>query len=216
MKRSLVALAVISALVVSGCSSTKNKTSAEVREESSAPVKEARISTDFRDQGIKIHYTMTGKLEKIEVYGTAPVWKGNYTVIAEMDAKEKLVKFVHGENVSSDRRMRILGRSLDRAKDDSLVRTESSQSDFSFDAGELERDADLEPNNNDSSSQQRAAQRLERTVVETMTTITASGRLTAVIKVGDQVSRDGRTYIARYEWSEKNQGVAEFMRNRMK
>lgn len=214
MKKTAVAAAILASLALAGCSTSGSKfgnlsPSDEVR----TPVKDARVSTEFRDQGIKISYTLMGKLEKIEVFGIAPAWKGNYEIAAEMDAKVKLMKFVHGETVSSETKTRVLTRSLDRARDNT-VNTFDNNRELSFDSEDL--DSAPKTGDADDNTSRRTAERIERSLLDTTNTITASGRLTGVRKTGESRSKDGRYYIARYEWSEQAQGVSELLRSRMK
>lgn len=219
MKQSALVLALASVLGLSACSSTPKVSDAFTpSEETKVAVKDTRISTDFRDQGIRVHYTLMGKLEKIEIYGVAPAWKGNYDVLAEIDAKQKLVKFVHGEQVTTDARTRILAKTLDRARDNTANRIGNNQSNLEFDSRELEASLESTPTPPaaEDNLSRRTAERLERAMLETAQTITSAGRLTGVHKTGDRISKDGRWYIARYEWSEKNQAVSETLRNRMR
>lgn len=219
MNKTLVAVALVGLMGLAGCSSTPKTSDAFTpAEDTKTAVKDTRISTDFRDQGIRVHYTLMGKLEKIEIYGVAPAWKGNYDVLAEMDAKDKLIKFVHGEQVTSDRRTKMMAKTLDRARDNTANRVANNQQNLEFDSRELAEGIDAaEPATaTDDNVSRRTAERLERAMLETAQSITSSGRLTGVHKTGDRISRDGRWYIARYEWSEKNQAVSETMRNRMR
>lgn len=219
MNRSFIALCVAMSLGMIGCSSTPKTASLDKpAEETKVPVKDARISTEFRDQGIKLHYSLMGKLEKIEVIGIAPAWKGNHTILAELDAKEKLVKFVHGESMKSDTKNRIITKTLDRARDQTLNRFESNN-EFDFDASDIEqefnRNEGAAPGQPDNTSR-RTAERIERSLVQKTVILTSQGRLRGLRKVGDSVSKDGRYYIARYEWSEKAENVADQLRNRWK
>ena len=212
MKKTALALSVVALLGLTACSSTKN-VGMNPPSETTTAVKDTTISTDFKDQGIKIHYTLLGNLDRIEVYGIAPAWKGNVDVIAEADAKEKLVKFLHGESVSSERRTRIIARSLDRAQDNTSNRFKTADGTANFDAADLDKIDGAESKDN---SSRRTASRLENTLVTTLTTITASGRLTGVRKIRDGRMQDGKFYVAVYQWSEKDQGTAEFIRGRMR
>ena len=224
MNKTLVALAVISTLGLSACSSFKSNTdSAGLSQpsDSQVAVKDTKISTEFRDEGIKIHYTLLGNLDRIEVIGVAPAWKGNPDVIAELDAMDKLVKFVHGQTVSTERRTKIMARAIDRARDNTVNRFRTNDQALNFTAAELENDnATLPSLSGDEKSQnntsRRIADRVENTLTETVTSITARGRLTGVRKIGDRVLDDGRTYVAIFQWSEKDQSTSEFIRNRMK
>jgi hypothetical protein len=62
----------------------------------------------------------------------------------------------------------------------------------------------------------RIADRVENTLVNTVNTITARGRLTGVRKIGDRVVGDGKIYVAVYQWSEKDQATSEFIRGKMR
>ena len=101
-------------VVLTACS-TPPKTST-----GSSALKDQAISTDFTDEGIKITYTFTGKLDSIEVYGQAEAWRGNVEAVAEADAMAKLVKLVNGQSVSTERRVKVIGRSIEVAQDNKL------------------------------------------------------------------------------------------------
>jgi hypothetical protein len=223
MNKHIVAVAIVAALGMTGCSSTKLSGNADFSppSDTKTAVKDRTVAAHFRDRGIEVHYTWSGELEKIVIWGMAPAWKANFDVLAEMDAKTKLIKFVYGENISTEIRTEIISRGLDKARDNTLNRFDSNTSqsaDFSFDAAEIEAELQRgEPagQGNDNTSR-RVAQRLERTMLNTVQTLTSAGRLTGVIKVEDGRSRDGRLYFSKYEWSDKTQGTSQHIRNRMK
>ena len=216
MKKTALAMSVAAMITLTGCSSLGfgNKQQAlSPSSDSQTAVKDGTISTEFKDQGIKLFYTFTGNLDRIEVYGLAPAWKGNVDVLAEADAMDKLVKFVHGQTVSTDRRVKIMAKSLDKARDNTLNRFKSNDDNLNFDSKELENSGSENISNNTS---RRIADRVENTLVNTVTTITAKGRLTGVRKVRDSVVQDGKMYVAVYQWSEKDQATSEFVRGRMR
>jgi hypothetical protein len=222
MNKHIVALAVVAALGMTGCSSTKLSGNGDFSppSDTKTAVKDRTVAAHFRDRGIELHYSMMGKLEKVVVWGVAPAWKANYEILAEMDAKVKLVKFVHGESISNDIRSEIISRSLDKARDNTLNRFDSNTSqeaDFSFDAAQIEAEIQrgAPPATNNDNTSRRTADRLERTMVNTVQTLTSSGRLTGMLKVDDGRSRDGRYYFAKYEWSDKTQGTSQHIRSRM-
>ena len=80
-------------------------------------LKDARVALDFKDRGVEITYTTGGKLQRVAVWGVAPAWKPNHDILAEIDAKNKLVRFVHGEQVDSSSRQALISRSIDRVTD---------------------------------------------------------------------------------------------------
>ena len=74
MKRSILSLAVITAL--SGCS-VFDKVIAPGTSINPGPqraISEQKLSSDFKREGVRVIYTLTGALESLEATGFAPVW----------------------------------------------------------------------------------------------------------------------------------------------
>ena len=212
-----IKLLVIAAAVVAmtGCSSMGDK-SVGIKPSSDAttPIKDTKISTDFTDEGIKIFYTMGGKLEKIEVYGVAPAWKRNHDILADDDAMEKLLKFVHGQTVSSERRVKIISKALDVASDSTANKFRSEDGTIQTDSKSLESAGANESTQNDNVAK-RNAQIADETNTNLVRTVTSKGFLSGVRKIGDAVKQDGKIYVAIYQWSPRDQGVAIDIRNQM-
>ena len=57
-------------------------------------IKDKTLSSDFKDEGIKITYSITGNLKSIEVYGQADAWKDNVQILAE--AERSLLEVLNG------------------------------------------------------------------------------------------------------------------------
>jgi hypothetical protein len=186
---------------MAGCSSVK------LNEPSS--IKDAKLATNFTDEGVKIFYTFTGKLEKIEVYGQADAWKGNVESLAEADALAKLVKFVYGNDVSTNRKVNIIGKAIENAEDSTNTDTITS------DSKELESELRNKPNNSNSSNAKRTAKIVNETVTDTVTSMKSQGKLVGVRKANDYQKDNGKTYVAVYVWSEKDQAISENIRKRM-
>ncbi len=225
IKNMAVLLTAVS-LALTGCSGfgRKDNIGLNPAEGTETPVKDQVVSTSFEDQGVIIDYTTFGNLKKIKVYGVAPSWKGNVRILAEADAMDKLVKFVHGQSVSSQRRNRVIAKSIDNATDNTLNRFKNIDGGNRFSANELippETDfiapGEADPGLNDSrdNTSQRIASRVENTLVNAITTIDASGRLVGVHKTGEYTKDDGKTFIAVYEWSEDTQDISNLVRSRM-
>lgn len=207
MKRTIISIAILASFGITGCSSTGSNTKAEgptMPQEWKTTVKETELSVDFKDEGIKVYYTIFGKLEKIEVYGMAPAWKSNVTILAEADAMSKLVKFVHGKEVSSSETVKLLGKAIEKSQDGYTN---------DFDSKELQ--ADNTPNSRKTNSALRSASVVNDTLVDTVTTITSRGRLTGIRKVKDMVQDNGKMYVAVYQWSHKDQATSEYLRKMM-
>jgi hypothetical protein len=209
MKTLLLALA--ASFILGACSSTPNTRPA------SSNLKDQSIATDFTDEGIKITYTFTGKLASIEVYGQAEAWRGNLEAIAEADAMAKLTKFVNGQTVSTNRRVQVIGKSIEEAQDNKLDKYKSQDGTINVTAKQIE--SEFSGDQNQKSSQETSAIRnakvINETIVTTVTNITSKGRLTGVRKIRDFQRNDGKTYVAVYAWSDKDQATSEYIRNRM-
>lgn len=217
-------IAIVSALLLAGCGSLNPFASKDTRpgitpaSNTATPVKDQTIRTDFKDQGIQVEYSWNGDLKKLVVFGQAEAWKGNVDVHAEMDAMDKLVKYIYGREVSNERKVKVYAKTIDNARDNTLNRFKNVDGTMTFQARDVENQMTSDPAKNESeknNTSRRVAERLERTVTETMQTITSQGRLTGVRKVKDAVVQDGRLYVAQYEWSPKDQDTSTFIRNLM-
>ena len=187
-----------------------------VGKDSSQNLKDQRLATDFTDEGIKVYYTLFGKLEKIEVYGQADAWKGNVETFAEADALAKLVKFIYGNDVSTQRRVKIIGKAIEDAEDLSQKNSLPAPDLITTNDKQLEEEIKLSGGsgrNSDSST--RKAKILNESISDTLTTITAKGKLVGVRKVNDFKRNDGKVYVAVYQWSEKDLATVENVRDRM-
>lgn len=179
-------------------------------------VREARLATEFSDEGIKIHYTILGKLEKVEVFGYADAWKGNVEVLAEADALAKLVKYVYGSDTSTRRRVSILGRAIEEAEEKTRSKSQPVEEVITSTDREIEsRLIPAEKGVPASEAVRRRASLLNESIISTVTTIAAQGRLTGVRKTRDFTQNGGKTYVAVYQWSEKDQATVEGIRQRM-
>jgi hypothetical protein len=130
---------------------------------------------------------------------------------------DKLVKFVHGKNVTSDRRVKIISKALDQASD--LTSNKFSSNDGAIQTDSKELEAELKNDSGEQTQKMNTAKRnariVDETTVNAIQTITASGRLVAVRKTGDTVKDDGKTYVAFYQWSFQDMNSAMEVRNAM-
>ena len=201
MKHKFKLILIAAALSMPGCSSVKLN--------DPAPIKNTKLATNFTDEGVKIFYTFTGKLERIEVYGQADAWKGNVETLAEADALAKLVKFVYGNDVSTNRKVSIIGKAIENAEDATNTDTITS------DSKELESELKNKPINSNSTNAKRAAKIVNETIADTVTSMKSQGKLVGVRKANDYQKNNGKTYVAVYVWSEKDQAISENIRTRM-
>ena len=202
MKHKFKLILIAAAISMTGCSSS-------VKLNNPAPIKDTKRATNFTDEGVKIFYTFTGKLERIEVYGHADAWKGNVETLAEADALAKLVKFVYGNDVSTNRKVSIIGKAIENAEDATNTDTITS------DSKELESELKNKPNNSNSTNAKRTAKIVNETIADTVTSMKSQGKLVGVRKANDYQKDNGKTYVAVYVWSEKDQAISENIRTRM-
>lgn len=180
-------------------------------------IKDTKVGVDFTDEGVKVFYTTFGNVERIEVYGQAPVWKVNYAVIAEADAMDKLLKFVYGQSVSSNKKVEIITKALDIANDDLVKSHQSIDGGAMFTKKQIETTPSPNPSSDSQESKnKRIAKTVDQTVTATVSSMIAQGRLTAVRKVRDEVLDGGKQYVAVYQWSKKDQASASYIRSLMK
>ena len=207
-------------LLIAACSSTTSPSGSQSSSSQSAiatALKDQKLSTDFTDEGIKITYTFTGKLESIEVFGQAEAWRGNIEALAEADAMAKLTKFIYGSAASTQRHVKIIGLSIDAAQDNDLGKFTNKDGSINVTDKEIEQIASTKRDKltDNSSTNLRNAQTINSTLVTTVTNLTAQGRLVGVRKVRDYQRSDGKVYVAVYVWSEKDQAASEFIKKRM-
>lgn len=218
MNKSILAIALAST-VLAGCSSVNpfvdNNTVIKQPDSNKVAVKDTRVGI-VNKEGIKIFYTLLGDLDRIEIYGIAPAWKGNEETVAEVDAKERLVKFLYDEVVESNKSVKIVTRAIDKARDNSVNRMEGD--DVEYTIAELEAEVEQAPSASEDNTSRRIAERVENTLINTYSSVKVSGKLRGLRKI-DAYERTGSNglayYVAVYEWSEKTQGTANDIRSKM-
>jgi hypothetical protein len=218
MNKTALALAMAVTVAITGCSSFSSNKSAGVDPGEVRAVKDTRLSTDFEREGIRVTYTLLGEVEKIEAFGYADVWRANFRHVAEADAKDKLVKFLRGETVSTTRMTRVIARSIERSQDNTINRFKTVDGAINFSEGDLEReDAAATPgeeNSRRNTAVRRDSVNNAMTVTSTIT-VAAKGRLNAVYKQSGDVVDDGKTYRVVYAWTPKAQRAARSITNQM-
>jgi hypothetical protein len=217
--KKLLAVAVATT-ILSGCSSISNpfadnKVGTVVQPTTNeTAVKERTISTEFIGNSIKLEYTLLGDLKAIEVVGVAEVWRGQPEIVAEADAKEKLVKFIYGEDVDSNRTTRIIAKSIDKARDNAVNQLQSDLgTEISMTDKQLEDNA--EPSPQDQNTSRRIATTVNQVIANSVTNVSSTGRLTGLRKVHDELRESGKIYAATYRWTEKDLKTATQIRNLM-
>jgi hypothetical protein len=214
MKQLPVVLAVSLVLGLSACSSTKlfgnNESGVAPSPVTAIKDQTAQLSTEFKREGIKVFYTWSGEVEHIEAKGFANVWQQQYEHVAELEAKEKLIKFLHGETVSSNRKTAVIAKALEKAQDNTVNKFKGADGTIATTAEDLEADGPGQVN----SAIRNASIHNAQTVASTIT-VSASGKLTAVYKMRGETTNDGKIYVGTYAWSPKDQAAARTIVNLM-
>jgi len=231
MKRLL--LIAIAGTLVAGCSTFGGHKEVAV---TSAPIaspqqvdlpsklKEERLVTEFKEQGIRVYYSGEA-IEKVEAYGYAEVWQQQYRHVAELDAKEKLVKFLRGESVSSDRKTKVIAKALELAEDNTLAgnttRTAEghtvtpdataleakADSDAKIEAVKIDDPTQTESKKSDVAKRKANIENLQ--VATSLVSVTASGSLRGVHVTAEGSQNDGKTFYAIYTWTPRDNAAVQ-------
>lgn len=221
-KRIIVAAVAVAVLGMAGCSSTQF----------SGPNQEAisqqRIATsEFRKDGIRISYNLSGQLVAIETTGYAATWgnSGNATReafrVAELEAKKHLNDFINKETITSSVSVRMISQNLEHAEDMSSAKSGSGgvkkPSDPAGNTSELLAVDDVvaaDTNTSESAKNRKDALKIASTV---STTIRNDNRgiLSGLRQVEAKVVDDGKTVKVVYRWEKKNEAVRLQLRNAM-
>ena len=216
---SSLTLAVVAALALSACSTPKlfgsNNEGVNAPKVEAVLEKTASLSTEFKREGVKIYYTWSGDVDRIEAKGFANVWTGEFEHVAELQAKEKIVKFLRGETVTSSRKTQVIAKSLERAQDNTLNKFKSVDGSVNTTAEEIEKEAGDKEENSRTNTALRKASINNAQIVTSTLTVSSAGRLTAVRKISGEIVNDGKIYVATYMWSPRDQKAARSIANMM-
>ena len=128
MKHRILVLAMSSILVtLVGCSSVpSNSANNGINPDANArtAIADQRLAvSDFKKNGVKIIYSLSGNIEAIEVTGYAPTWGGSHNAareafrVAELEAKKSLNDFIHKETIASKTSVVMISENLEQAQD---------------------------------------------------------------------------------------------------
>ena len=226
MKKTYLAVAVASMVMLSACSSTKV---ADVGSGSKVPagtqqaISEQRAVNDFKRQGVKVIFSTFGTFEGVEATGYAPVWGNSQNAVreayrvAELEAKKSLNDFINKESITSSVSVRMISQNLEHAKDQ---RTNSFSSNKSGEDQLVALDEDPKANENKENTQEaNTAVRNDalRIASRVNTTITTSNRgiLGGLYLVDGQVINDGKNVQVVYRWDRKSNANRQKIRNLM-
>ena len=227
MKTNLIAAAVAMSLLA-GCGSFGKKgtdvsSGGMINPGAQQAISEQRVVNDFRRQGVRVIYSLTGELEAIETTGYAPVWGNSQNAIresfrvAELEAKKAMNDFINRETITSSVSVSMISRNLERAQD-------NKNNSFSTNRGRDDvvsevTDEEMMSEGSGSGSQTNTAQRRDAlniaSRVNTNISIRNTGILGGMYLVEGDVINNGRNVRAVYRWDRKHNAVRTNVRNLM-
>jgi hypothetical protein len=224
-KRIIVAAVAVVALNLVGCSST------QLSGPNQEAISQQRIATsEFRKDGIKISYNLSGQLVSIETTGYAATWgnSGNATReayrVAELEAKKHLNDFINKETITSSVSVKMISQNLEHAEDTSSAKSGSGgikkpgdvvgSSGTADDLVAVDESVAADSNSTESAKNRKDALKIASTVSTTIRT-NNRGILSGLYQVEAKVVDDGKAVKVVYRWEKKNEAGRLQLRNAM-
>lgn len=224
MKKTHLALAVASMVMLSACSSTKLPdvgSGAPMPAGTQQAISEQRAVNDFKRQGVKVIFSTFGSFEGVEATGYAPVWGNSQNAVreayrvAELEAKKSLNDFINSEQIRSSTSVKMISRNLEKARDNKTnnIATNKNRDEVSAitdDSEVASGDVNTERNTAIRNDALNIASR-----VSTEISTKSQGILSGLRLVEGEVINDGRNVRVVYRWDVKNQEVRQQIRRMM-
>ena len=212
-------------LQMTGCSSTKIDSGINPGSSATTAISEQRVATsEFKRQGIKIYYTLTGGLEAIEATGYAPVWGNSENAlresfrVAELEAKKSLNDFINRETITSTTSVKMISQNLEQARDQ---KTNNFKSNRAGNPDELvaidetvDREKNMQATRDDNTAVRNDALKISSKVNTTITN-TNQGILGGLYMVDGQATNNGKNVRVIMRWDRKHEDIRLQVRNMM-
>jgi hypothetical protein len=234
MKQQILVVALsLAALQLVGCSSTKTNVSTSdgisPGTNSATAISDQRLAvSDFKRQGIKIGYTLSGEIDFIETTGYAAVWGSSQSAaresyrVAELEAKKTLNDFINKESISSRVSVAMISENLEHAKDQKTNRFDSNKArggDELVAVDDPTTVTKVQQQLQGTNSEENQAIRNDslRIASKLSTTITTQnqGILGGLYLVEAKAINDGKNVKVVYRWDRKNQAARTKLRTAM-
>jgi hypothetical protein len=227
MKQTVLGLAVLTVMGLSACSSTKVSNmgpGTTLPTGTQQAISEQRLSNDFKREGVKIIYTLSGEVDAIEATGYAPVWGNSQNAareafrVAELEAKKSLNDFINRETIASSKSVVMISKNLEQARDNKTNKfaTNKNRDEVSAIAtdDEVTPKAEGELNREENTAVRNDALRIA-SQVRTTITVNNRGILGGLYLVEGEVINDGKNVRVVYRWDRKSNAVRPVLRNLM-
>lgn len=223
MKRGILALSVVATLALTACSSTKNQAgSPGINPGPQTAISEQLAVSDFKRRGIRVVYSLGGKLEAIETVGYAPIWGRSQNSVreayrvAELEAKKNLNDFINQEVISSETSVTMVSRNLERARDNKVNDFATNRNrDVVASVETDEQPQDDRNYNRETNTATRNDALSIATVVNNTIRTRNQGILGGLYLVEGDVTDGGRTVRVVYRWDQKHNAVRGTVRQQM-
>ena len=218
MKKKIMVTAIALALSqMIGCSSTQTSMGINPGSSATTAISEQRVATnEFKRQGIKIYYTLTGGLEAIEAIGYAPVWGNSENAlresfrVAELEAKKSLNDFINKETITSTTSVKMISQNLEQARDQ---KTNNFKSNRAGNPDELvavdetvDREKNLQTTRDENTAVRNDALKIS-SIVNTTITNTNQGILGGLYMVDGQAVNSGKNVRVVMRWDRKHEDI---------
>jgi hypothetical protein len=219
MKNQIIAVAVATAVLsTTGCTSIHTAPSgANPGVSATTAISEQRVAaSEFKRQGIKVYYTLTGKLEAIEATGYAAVWGNSENAlresyrVAELEAKKSLNDFINRETITSTVSVKMISQNLEQARDQKTNRFSSNKdgnSDELVATDDAVGQAKTAQNTRDDNTAVRDDAVKISSAVNTTITNTNRGILGGLYLVDGQAINNGDTVRVVMRWDRRHEDI---------
>ena len=217
MRKKIVVTAIALALLqMTGCSSTKIDSGIGPGSSATTAISEQRVAvSEFKRQGVRVYYTLTGGLEAIESTGYAPVWGNSENAlresfrVAELEAKKSLNDFINKETITSTTSVKMISQNLEQARDQKTNNFKSNRagSDELVAVDEVvDKEKNLQVTRDDNTAVRNDALKISSTVNTTITN-TNQGILGGLYLVDGQAINSGKNVRVIMRWDRKHDDI---------
>jgi len=225
MKYKILVAALISA-GLAACSSAPTTVSSgagiEPGSSATTAIADQRLAaSEFKNQGVRVIYSLTGTVEAIEVSGYSPTWGGSQNAereayrMAELEAKKSLIDFIYKETITSTVSVVMISENLEHAKDYNVNKFATNRPGAASDnsgtaedlvAVDVEVSQKMAAGATDSKENTAERNNALKIASKLRTTITSNNRgiLSGLYVKEGRIINDGRAVMVVMRWDKKN------------
>ena len=213
MKKTAFYLALVTAMGLTACSSTKVSdvgSGTAVPPGTQQAISEQRAASDFKREGVRLIYSFTGNLEAVEAVGYAPVWGNSQNAVqqayevAYVLAKDRMSSFLHPETITSKRVVDTISKNLEKARDNKTNKFATNKTnDFVVETSDTEAARAGEINREENTAVRNDALNIASNI-RTTVSVQRSGILGGVVFKDGRVINDGKNVQVLVRWDRKD------------